>query len=252
MFFLFSKILGFVVSPYLWLFVLLLLATFSKARRKMYVIITLVIFFLMSNPFLFNEVARKWETPSVKLNDIGHYDYAIVLGGFSSYDTTIQKLKLNEAGDRIWQALQLYGSGKVDKILISGGSGRLLHQDQTEADRVKAFLISLHIPEKDIVMEMTSRNTHENALYTSEWLQKHAPGARCLLVTSAWHMPRALGCFQKAEISVVPYSSHFFSEERKYDPDVLLLPQASVLSNWGILIREWVGYATYKMMKYIK
>jgi uncharacterized SAM-binding protein YcdF (DUF218 family) len=199
MFFLLSKLLYFLLTPIFWIFVLLCIALFSKqpSRKKKFLIFGLVFLFLFSNKFLFNEIERKWEVPLTKLENIGKYDYAIVLGGFSSFDTTFAKVKFNEASDRLWQGLQLYHQKKVKKLFISGGSGSLLHQGDTEADKIKAFLVSIKVPESDIIMEITSRNTHENATYTQAWLKKHDPAATCLLVTSTAHMRRAMGCYKK-------------------------------------------------------
>jgi uncharacterized SAM-binding protein YcdF (DUF218 family) len=226
---------------------------FSKqpSRKKKFLIVGFLTLYLFSNQFLFNEVERKWEIPLTKLESVGKYDYVIVLGGFSSYDLTCNRVKFGEASDRMWQGLQLYYQKKVKKIFISGGSGLILHQDETEADKVKAFLISIKVPESDIIMEMTSRNTHENAVFTQAWLKKHDPGAQCLLVTSAAHMRRALGCYKKEGVNVTPYSAHQISELRKFDFDILVLPQAGPIDYWSSLIKEWVGYAAYRVAGYI-
>jgi uncharacterized SAM-binding protein YcdF (DUF218 family) len=253
MFFLFSKVLLFFLSPLFWVLVLLFLALFTKKpnRKRNYLIICVLILLLFSNAFLFNEVENKWEAPLTKVENLDRYDYAILLGGFSSYDTAHVKVKFGETADRFCQTLQLYEEKKVKKILISGGSGNLLHQDITEADKIKIFLESLNIPEKDIVMEMTSRNTHENAVNTEAYLKKHDVGARCLLITSAWHMPRALGCFKKTGINVTPYSTDCLGVPRNYDFDFLTFPQPWVLSKWSLLFKEWIGYATYKVLGYL-
>jgi len=253
MFFLFSKILLFIISPFIWILTLSLFALFTKKpnRKRNYLIFGAIIFILFSNEFLCNEALRKWEAPFTKFENLDSYDYAILLGGFSSYDTTYSKVSFNEASDRFCQTLQLYQQKKVKKIFITGGSGRILHQDLTEADKVKTFLISLNIPEADIIIEAISRNTHENAENTAKYLKKHDPGARCLLVTSAIHIPRALGCFKKVGLNVTPYSTNKITEKRNLDFDTLVLPKPYVLSQWDSLIKEWVGYFTYKIAGYI-
>jgi len=98
---------------------------------------------------------------------------------------------------------------------------------------------------------MTSRNTHENAVNTATWLKNHHPGARCLLITSACHMRRALGCFKKERVNITPYITNKISGPRKFDFDILLLPQGSALYNWEPLIKEMVGYLVYKLVGYI-
>jgi uncharacterized SAM-binding protein YcdF (DUF218 family) len=251
MFFFLSKVLNFFIQPAVWIFVLMICALILKKKRILFLSLATALFFLLTNGFIFNEVVSRWEPKPVELNKLAKYDYVVVLGGFSNFDTVNKRLKLNEAGDRIWQALQLYESGKASKILITGGSGSLLHQDETEADKVKSFLLSMKVPEKDITMEMTSRNTHENATNTNEWIEKHSPKAKCLLVTSAWHMPRSLGCFKKVGMNVTAYPVNHFSESRKFDYTLFIVPSTYALNGWGMLLKEWVGYATYKVVGYL-
>lgn len=253
MFFLLSKILLFLISPFTWVFICLVLSLFSKKpnRKRNYAIISVVLLLLFSNEFLFNEIEKKWEAPPIKIENIGNCDFAILLGGFSNYDTVSSKVRFTEAADRFCQTLQLYEQKKVKKILISGGSGSVLHQDETEADKIKTFLMSLNIPASDIVMEMTSRNTHENAVNSASYLKKHEPNAKCLLITSAQHMRRAMGCFKKTSLNITPYSTHFLAFQRRFDLDILILPKPLIISRWEGLIKEWIGYFSYKIMGYI-
>ncbi len=252
MYFLFSKLLTFLLSPFFWVIILLFIALFAKKanKKRNFLIISILVLFIFSNAFLSNEVTNLWEAKPVKLTNVGKYDYAIVLGGFSSYDTTYSKVKFHEASDRMWQALQLYHLKKVKKLFISGGSGKLMHQDESEADKVKAYLISINVPESDIIMEMTSRNTHENASNTALWLKKHHPNAQCLLVTSASHMRRALGCFKKENVNVTSFATNYYAEKRTFEFDKLVIPSVEVLMSWQATIKEMFGYLTYKIMRY--
>jgi uncharacterized SAM-binding protein YcdF (DUF218 family) len=253
MFFLLSKILSFILSPIIWILALLFLSLFSKKpnKKKWFLISAIALFLLFSNHFLQNEMFRKWEIRPVRVETIKKCDYAIVLGGFSSFDSTISRLQLTMSGDRLWQAVQLYKLKKVKKIFITGGSGRLLHQDETEADKVVSALINLGIPANDIISESISRNTHENAKNTSEWLKKHDPDATYILVTSAFHMRRAIGCFKKCSINAIPFPADEKSDRRKYDPDILLRPDPASLLNWDALMKEIVGYWIYDLIGYI-
>ena len=211
----------------------------------------IILLYIFSNEFICNEVYRGWEYPFTKLEKTETYDYAVVLGGFSNFDTASSRVKFNEAGDRFIQSYQLYHMGKVKKIFISGGSGSVLHQDETEADKVKDFLISLKVSNQDIIMEKASRNTHENATKTADWMAINDPNSSCLLVTSATHMRRALGCYKKVGLKVTPYTTHRLTDSRKFDPDTLFLPNARNLSKWDVIIKELVGILIYKAVGYI-
>lgn len=253
MFFLFSKLLTYFLSPFSWIVIFLIFSVFSKKanRKRNFLVTAIVLLLLFSNGFLLNEATKRWETPPVNASQLKTYDYAVVLGGFSSYDTVYHKLKLTEAGDRIWQTLQLYYQKKAGKIFISGGSGRLLHQELTEADKVKAILVSMHIPDKDIIIDPVSRNTHENAVNTAGWIKKHDPEASCILVTSAAHMPRAIGCFRKQGLAAKPYSCNWSISAPSYDFDVMIVPRVEVLQGWESLMKEISGYGIYKVMGYL-
>jgi uncharacterized SAM-binding protein YcdF (DUF218 family) len=253
MFFILSKLLTFLLSPLIWVFVLLLMAWFTKnsQRGKRFLIVGIILLYFFSNEFICNEVYRSWEYPFTKLEKSDTYDYAVVLGGFSNYDTAFSRVKFNEAADRFNQSFQLYQEGKVKKLFITGGSGSVLHQDETEADKVKDFLISLKVPEQDVIMEKASRNTHENAVNTAEWLAKNDPTAHCLLITSATHMRRALGCYKMAGINVTPYTSHRLTDPRKFDPDTFFIPGARNMAKWDVFLKEVVGIVIYKIAGYI-
>jgi uncharacterized SAM-binding protein YcdF (DUF218 family) len=252
MFFFLSKLIVFLLSPLTWAFALFLAAAyfFREKRGRQFLIQGLIFLYIFSNSFIRKEVYRIWEYPFT--HPVGTYDYAIVLGGFSSFDYDASRIKFTAAGDRFFQAYQLYELGKINKMLISGGSGEVLHPERTESDKVRDFVLSLHVPEQDIIMEKESRNTHENAVNTARWLKENnASGDSLLLITSATHMRRALGCYQKEGLKVVPYTTDRDSEPRAFDPENLFVPDPDNLHKWIVLIKEIVGIAVYKIAGYI-
>lgn len=254
MFFYISKILAFLITPLFWIMALLLWAivTKSQTRRKWLLVIGFIVMYILSNEFLFNEVIRKWEGPVFKNSKLeASFDVGIVLGGFSDYDTIARRMQLNPSGDRIWQTLYLYKTGAIKKILITGGSGSILHKKITEADKVYESLVQMGVPEDDIIVEKNSRNTRENAVETAKILNARMPDAKCLLITSAFHMKRSMGCFTKVHLDVTPYGADYIAERRTWDPDKLFLPSPESLKGWNTLIREIIGYYAYKIAGYI-
>lgn len=251
MFFFLSKLLVFLLSPFVWVFVLLLLSLYLKKRKygKKFLLAGIIVLYFFSNSFIRKEVYRYWEYPFTTIDR--NYDYAVVLGGFSLYDYEASRLTFSDSGDRLFQAYQLYQQGKVRKILLTGGSGSVLHPEKTEADKVKNFLMALKVPEQDIILENASRNTHENAVNTAEWIAKNDPAGSCLLVTSATHMRRSLGCFKKAGLKVFPYTTDRLTEPRQYDPENLFIPNAENFEKWNYVIKEIVGIAVYKLRGFI-
>jgi uncharacterized SAM-binding protein YcdF (DUF218 family) len=89
-------------------------------------------------------------------------------------------------------------------LLGSRGSGALIDDGDAEAKFAARLLESLGIARSRITLEDRSRNTLENAVFSKAIVQPK-PGERCLLVTSAYHMPRAIGVFRKAGFPVEPY-----------------------------------------------
>lgn len=249
-----SKILFFLITPIIWITGLLLLAVFSRNKKRQLIalIAGTMLLLIFTNSFILDEVMRKWEIPTVKNNELETYDVGIVLGGMSSYDKDFGRINFQQGIDRLLQAIDLYKKGKIKKIFISGGSGSMVYKEDREAAYLKPYLINLQIPESDILIEAESKNTRENALFTAEVLKKIYPqGAKYLLITSAFHMRRSILCFEKVGLKVAPFTTDRFSGKRKFYFDHLFIPNTQTLVGWDVLIHELMGFATYKISGYI-
>ena len=191
MFFILSKILLFLITPIIWIALLIMI---GLIRRKWWcVLVAFAIFIVFSNGVLFSRFLNSWEVSPMPDEKLGKYDIGIVLGGFSSFDEEYDRVIFGYGSDRIMQAYKLYKQGTVKKLLITGGSGRVLADDHREALVTKDYLLAIGMPENDILVEFESRNTHENAVLTKELLiKKNLLDKRLLLITSAFHMKRAL------------------------------------------------------------
>ncbi len=255
MFFVLSKIFSFLTHPFSWIVIGLLIAWITKrpklARYSFRGSIIALLFF--SNTVIFCEFVRMWEPEGTKIEEVGHYDCAIVLGGMASWDNSHDRLSLRRGGDRIWQAINLYHLGKVDKILISGQNGFLLDDGLDEANQFRDVMIENGIPEEDILVENQSKNTHENAVESKKVLDGYPEIQSVLLVTSALHMPRSKACFEKAGFSDFDCftTDHYTGDERGYKFSQYVLPNASNLADWQNLIHEWIGYLSYWFAGYV-
>lgn len=251
MFFIASKIFYFLLSPYTWLLIALGFAFFSKkeTRRKRARQSAIAIILIFSNSFLYKEICRQWEIFGTPINQTGHYDVAIVLGGMTDFNNDLQELSIRRGGDRIWQAISLYKTGHVKKLLISGDHGNLIDRGLHEAEQLKHVLVRWGIPEADILTDIKSRNTHENAVETKKVLQQALPQAKkLLLVTSGRHMRRSLGCFEAVGLRCTPFSTDLYTgPKRFYTFEDFLIPNVSVMDDWHELIKEFVGYVVYDM-----
>ncbi len=253
MFFVLSKILLFLTVPVTWIGACLAYGfyTKNKRRKKRAFWSAAIMFFIFSNQIIFDEFMRAWEVDGTKNEHVEHYDAAIVLGGMAYYNTDLERINFVRGSDRIFQALRLYERGKVDKIMICGDSGSLRDDGLDEAEQVKTYLLEIGVPEQDIIIENKSKNTHENAEFAADILKSGDYGDRFLLVTSGYHMRRALACFKAEGLDCTPYSTDHFTGERWFTLDRLFMPSIATLNNWKILTKEWLGYATYSIMGYL-
>ena len=193
---------------------------------------------------------KSWEYKAKSIDKLKTYDYGILLGGMSKYDSNLNLLSFGNNVDRLMQTIKLYKIKKIKKIFISGGSGSLINQQFKEAYYLREYLIVAGIPEEDILYETKSRNTHENAVYTVANL-KEIKGENCLLITSAVHMKRAIACFKEMGINPDYYVTDRYSTPRKFIFDYLFIPNAETFAVWDVLFHEYIGYFVYYIVGFV-
>jgi uncharacterized SAM-binding protein YcdF (DUF218 family) len=130
----------------------------------------------------------------------------IVLGGVINSEVSIQRgqTSLDEAAGRLLAAIDLYRHYPTVRVIFSGGNANVLFAGPSESELAARFLERFGIPRDHIEIETSSRNTMENAVNTARLIMPK-PGERWLLITSAYHMPRAIGLFRKAGIPIEAY-----------------------------------------------
>lgn len=206
---------------------------------------------LFTSPVLTGACVNAWTKQGVQLKDGEVYDVGILLGGMGKYNPEFNRVGLNADGDRIWQTLELYHSGKIKKILISSFNGSIVSQELNEAEMFKKQLVSWGIKSGDILIESKSRNTYENAKFTRELIDTSYPHLKSfVLITSTMHMRRAEACFKKQGFKVQIYPTGIAGEGPVSYMD-FILPDAANFEIWKQLLKEMVGFATYKIMGYL-
>ena len=256
MFFILSKLLYFLLQPLNWLVGLPIYAILTKnARRKRRLLRgCFALMVLITNPFLGNRVFHAFEADAVSMNEMRDtFDVGIVLGGYTKGGTYAQKdqLQLSTAANRLTDAIQAYKRGFIKKLLISGGDGKLLGESYPESQLAKNFALDMGVKPEDLWVEDNSRNTHENALFSKQLLEKQGfANAKILVFTSSYHIPRALSCFKKVGIQAQPFPTHFIAERLTLQPETWLIPDPDVIKNWESLLKEWIGSVVYKIQGY--
>ncbi|MGI8724643.1 MAG: YdcF family protein [Methyloceanibacter sp.] len=173
----------------------------------------------------------------------------IVLGG--AEDRLVGQARgaptLNEAGERMLEAAILARLFPQAKIAFSGGDAGLLYKSDSEAAGAGALLTELGILRDQLILEANARDTYENAVFLKSELEKRGAlgnGKRWLLITSAYHMPRAMGVFREAGLAVEPWPVDY----RTRGPADLTRPFDKVsegLRRVDVAAREWVGLFAY-------
>jgi uncharacterized SAM-binding protein YcdF (DUF218 family) len=171
----------------------------------------------------------------------------VVLGGaiYPSLSAQRGTPVINDGAERMTIMADLARRFPNARIVFSGGSGKLLGSHPDEAQFVVPLLQSFGIAAGRIETESVSRNTFENATMTKA-LVRPEPGQRWLLVTSAFHMPRAVGCFRRAGFAVEPYPVDW----QTGGAADLLSPFEAVSAGLGltdIAMREWTGLLIYRL-----
>lgn len=174
-------------------------------------------------------------------------DGVIMLGGAEVPEVGLARgiPAFADAGERAIAFADLARRYPQARLAFVGGSGRLGGEEGAEAKMIRASLPDLGIEASRVTFEDKSRNTEENAVFAKALLQPK-PGERWLLVTSAAHMPRAMGCFRQAGFPVTAYPVDF----RTAGPDGLWgnFSRAAVgLDFTDTGLKEWVGLVVYYM-----
>lgn len=237
------------MRPLLWMILIPLLAAFklkNPKRKKIWLIVASCIGFFCAHKVVVNELALLWETDACELKVLPKT--AVVLGGFCEYDKDRDKIVFTDAGERLFKTIELYHKKMIDTIIISGGTGDLFSMRNPEAYYAYRYLVDLGIDSTHILYETESKNTDQNAINTKQLLNKINHHGKVLLITSAFHMRRSVGCFKKQQVPVVAYPVHFIgSKGRGYYFADYFLPQSHALHRFDLISKEWIGYLAYKL-----
>lgn len=198
---------------------------------------------------------KQWELPAEPFNSYrSKYHSAIILGGVTDINKLPKDRVFTKQGaDRILHAAKLYDLGIVQNLLVTGGSFSDRPDALSEAHQMKKILLQCGIPDSVIMIEAESKNTRENALKSATLLkQNDILDKQHILVTSAFHMRRALGCFEQAGINTIPFSTDFYTSDGRLGVSFLevIYPTEESLYKTFRVFREVLGYVVYKALSY--
>lgn len=237
---------------YVFLFMLLELLTFWKRLRKLrYVslIISAILLLVFTNPRLYVWAEREWIGDNDKTDITGkHYKYGLVLGGYSYWDWKRNRPEFSEISDRLFEAIQLYHHGIIDKVVLAS-DGSVIAENVSpglhgNAEEMRKYVTRLGVKDEDLIIEPMANNTHENATFTIDLLGDSIRQQRPLVITSAIHMRRALLAFNQVGLEVDTYATDIDAPFLANGGYKFLQP--GVIGRWTALIHEVVGYKAYQ------
>lgn len=240
----FNKILPIIVSP---LGLVIILITFSIFWRKMLpLLVAVILLLILSLPIVSQQLTGFLEKNyhPISAHQINAADTVVVLSGMIKTIGQSDNLKyeFNDAVDRILAGIQLLKLNKAKKIIVT--QGRLpWSMGLSEGDILAEFIQSQGISSDKIMLTGIVQNTNDEAIAVSKILPKNSS---IILVTSAFHMPRAEKVFQNQNLKVISYAVDFRKSAKKTDI-IDFLPSSKSFHESNIYFREMLGRAFYAL-----
>lgn len=248
-----TKVLPLLLMPLSVCVMMLLLALFlhftGKRRTSVFCLTAAVIVLWGSSlPVVADRLLWSLERqhPPVPVADIPVSDCLLVLGGaLGVLQHPRVDVELTDAADRVYQAAKLYRLGKARSLIVAAGNQPWSSRQVPEAVLIRDLLVEWGVPRDVIGLDSVSRNTRENAI-NSLALVRAADCRSNLLVTSAWHMPRALAAFEKAGLKMFPVSVDVRMVSQTGAEWSRFIPRADVLAATSDALHEWMGIWVYR------
>lgn len=253
MFFTLSKIFAPMIHPLTHIMLFVLFALFCRQPRiaKISLLLALGWLFLFGTPFLPNALIQHLENRYPQPEPMPQAEAVVVLSGMIDIEkSTASKIEFGEGVERILEGMRLVKQGTAQKLILSGGSGSLFEQTKSEAVMLRQFALDFGIPADQILIEPVSRNTRENAVETAKLMRRQGISS-IILVTTATHLPRAMGCFRKVGLHPIPYGVDVHGEASHRLTPLDLIPDVGNLRGVSWVLHEYVGLVMYKATGYI-
>ncbi len=251
--FLASKLLSFATQPLAWVAILLIGALLCLPVRRRWgsALVWGALTLLLSlgwEPLpdaLLRQLEAQYAGPGPQ-DTLQNHVGLVVLGGalepayvWRGHD----QVALNDAAERMTVPVALLRQYPHLKLLFTGGEAELLTDGMTEAQRARIFFDSMGVDPRQVIYESASRTTYENAVLAGTVAGVN-PRQPWLLLTSAWHMPRAIATFRKAGWNVTPYPVDFRVGQRTPWTQYSLADGAR---KWHMALHEIVGLLAYRL-----
>ena len=239
------KILPLIASPLFLIFFLIILGTIIKSKKI--TLFGVVILIFCSLPIISNKLIHYLEK-DYTLQDasaINNADAIVVLSGMLKTIKVDDKLKyeFGDGVDRILSGIDLFKNNKASLLILTKGQVPW-SLGIPEGEYLKEFAIKFGVPKKSILLTENVQNTDQEAKSVKKLLNSN--DVEVILITSAFHMPRAKKVFEASNIKVIPFAVDFINSHQKLT-FMSFLPSADALSSTSIFVREMIGRLYYNL-----
>jgi uncharacterized SAM-binding protein YcdF (DUF218 family) len=240
------KFLPLIASPLFFVLIVILIGTYLKSKKISFFGLLFLIFCslpIISNKLIFfleKDYSRK------EISNVSKADAIVVLSGMVSTIKTNGKIsyEFNNAVDRILSGIDLFKEDKASFLILTNGK-MPWSLGIPEGEYLKKFSIKFGIPEDRILLTDNVQNTDQEAKSVKKLLKTNK--ANIILVTSAFHMPRAKKIFEATNIKVIPFAVDFRTSIKKITI-IDFMPSANSLKDTSNFFREMIGRLYYDLL----
>jgi uncharacterized SAM-binding protein YcdF (DUF218 family) len=238
------KILPLIFSPLMLVIGLIILGIIFNLRK--FSLVGIIVLILSSLPIVSNKFIAYLEKDyqPIEITEIGNVDAIVVLSGMIRVigDEENLKYEFTDSVDRFFAGLDLFNNNKSPILILTRGK-MPWSVGIAEGEYLKELAIKYGVSEENIILTDEVQNTDQEAKAIKKILTENA---KIILVTSAFHMPRAEKVFKAANINLIPYPVDFQNSKSKTTM-MDFIPSAGSLSQTSHFVREMIGRLYYNL-----
>lgn len=220
-----------------------------ETRRRLFLVsVPFAVLVLLSVPVVsyYAEGSLEWQYPPLEERPADADAIVVLSSTIYPADGPRKRPELNaDTLHRCIRAADVYQGGPPLPVVVSGGRVNPNEPGPSCAAVMAAFLRRLGVRSADIILEPHSYTTFENAVESRKLLADRGLH-KVVLVTDAIHLPRAIGCFRRQGLEVVPcgcqYRATPLADDRYH-----VVPGLPALLTCQRIAHEWVGIAWYRL-----
>ena len=239
------KVIALIASPLFLIIFLIFLGIIFKSKKIS--LLGFIVLIFCSLPIISSKLISYLEKDYIlqNISNIDKADAIVVLSGMLKTIKFNNKLEyeFNEKVDRILSGIDLFKNDKAPLLILTRGKFPWL-VGVPEGEYLKNFAMKFGIPEESIFLTDSVQNTHQEAKSVKKLLNSNE--AKIILVTSAFHMPRAKKIFESYNIKVIPFAVDFINTHSKLTI-IDFIPSASSFLVTSVFVREMIGRLYYSL-----